>query len=283
MLFATGTLAKRIEDAESTLIAHFGRAAGTRPGEDPVVITGIGGGTAVIARPGAPFCKVSGLGFEAIDESVLDGLEREFARRQMPIRVELASLGDPAVGALLTRRGYVLSGFENVLGLPLEDGPDKAGPHATPSSVSVTRSAAADARQWLDIVATGFAHPDVFDGPPPTEAFDRREIDRSLEDIRNVEGMVRYLATRDGHVAGGGTMRTWNGIAQLCGAATLPADRRHGVQTALLRARLADARREGCDVAVVTTEPGSRSQENVQRQGFELLYARAILIKESHL
>jgi hypothetical protein len=29
----------------------------------------------------------------------------------------------------------------------------------------------------------------------------------------------------------------------------------------------------------VTTEPGSPSQENVQRQGFELLYARAILIK----
>jgi hypothetical protein len=36
-------------------------------------------------------------------------------------------------------------------------------------------------------------------------------------------------------------------------------------------------------VAIVTTEPGSRSQENAQRQGFALLYARAILIKEAEL
>jgi hypothetical protein len=30
---------------------------------------------------------------------------------------------------------------------------------------------------------------------------------------------------------------------------------------------------------VVTTQPGSKSQENVQRLGFELLYTRAILVK----
>jgi hypothetical protein len=29
----------------------------------------------------------------------------------------------------------------------------------------------------------------------------------------------------------------------------------------------------------VTTMPGSKSQQNVQRAGFELLYARAILVK----
>jgi ribosomal protein S18 acetylase RimI-like enzyme len=74
-------------------------------------------------------------------------------------------------------------------------------------------------------------------------------------------------------------MRILNGVAQLCGAATLPEHRRRGVQTALLRERLAEAAREGCDVAVVTTQPGSPSQENAQRQGFELLYARAVLIK----
>jgi hypothetical protein len=29
----------------------------------------------------------------------------------------------------------------------------------------------------------------------------------------------------------------------------------------------------------VTTEPGSKSQQNVQRQGFELLYSRAVLVR----
>jgi hypothetical protein len=42
-------------------------------------------------------------------------------------------------------------------------------------------------------------------------------------------------------------------------------------------ARLAEARAAGCDLAVVTTRPGSPSQRNVQRAGFHLLYARAVL------
>ena len=32
--------------------------------------------------------------------------------------------------------------------------------------------------------------------------------------------------------------------------------------------------------AVVTTQPGSKSQQNVQRRGFHLLYTRAILVKQ---
>jgi GNAT superfamily N-acetyltransferase len=69
------------------------------------------------------------------------------------------------------------------------------------------------------------------------------------------------------------------GVAQLTGAATAPAHRRRGVQTALLSARLADAADAGCDIAVLTTQPGSKSQQNAQRRGFDLLYTRAILVK----
>ena len=52
------------------------------------------------------------------------------------------------------------------------------------------------------------------------------------------------------------------------------------LQTALLSARLADAAAAGCDVAVITTQPGSKSQQNAQRQGFDLLYTRAVLVKQ---
>jgi hypothetical protein len=51
------------------------------------------------------------------------------------------------------------------------------------------------------------------------------------------------------------------------------------VQSALLSARLSDAHAAGADIAVVTTSPGSRSQQNVQRKGFQLLYTRAILVR----
>ena len=59
----------------------------------------------------------------------------------------------------------------------------------------------------------------------------------------------------------------------------MPAHRRRGVQTALLSARLADAAAAGCDIAVITTQPGSKSQQNAQRRGFDLLYTRAILVR----
>jgi ribosomal protein S18 acetylase RimI-like enzyme len=77
-------------------------------------------------------------------------------------------------------------------------------------------------------------------------------------------------------------MRARGELAQLCGAATLPASRRRGVQSALLRRRLSDAQRAGCRLAVMTTQPGSKSQENAARQGFTLLYARNVLRHEPH-
>jgi phosphoserine phosphatase len=52
------------------------------------------------------------------------------------------------------------------------------------------------------------------------------------------------------------------------------------VQRALLDARLAWAREAGCDIAVITTAPGSQSQANAQKYGFALLYARAVLVRE---
>jgi GNAT superfamily N-acetyltransferase len=98
--------------------------------------------------------------------------------------------------------------------------------------------------------------------------------------MSGARGMARYLARREGAAAGGASMRTFDGVAQLCGAGTLREHRRRGVQAALLERRLAEAAREGCELAVVTTLPGSKSQENVLRTGFELVYVRAILRRE---
>ncbi len=74
--------------------------------------------------------------------------------------------------------------------------------------------------------------------------------------------------------------RISNSIAQLAGATTAPEHRRRGVQAALLSARLADVAAAGCDIAVVTTLPGTKSQQNVQRHGFDLLYTRATLVRQ---
>jgi GNAT superfamily N-acetyltransferase len=92
-------------------------------------------------------------------------------------------------------------------------------------------------------------------------------------------GVRRYAAVRSGCLVGGAGLRLVDGIAQFAGAATASAHRRQGIQSALLAARLGDAAAAGCDVAVIVTQPGSKSQQNAQRRGFHLLYTRAVLVK----
>jgi GNAT superfamily N-acetyltransferase len=133
---------------------------------------------------------------------------------------------------------------------------------------------------WLDVVVEAFLHADV-EGVTAHEQFSRTTLETAERDQVTTAGTVRYLAWREGTPVGGAAFRAADdGIAQFIGAATQPAHRRSGVQTALLTARLADARAAGCELAVVTTRPGSRSQHNVQRAGFQLLYSRAVLIRE---
>lgn len=68
-------------------------------------------------------------------------------------------------------------------------------------------------------------------------------------------------------------------VVHMSGAATLPSHRNRGAQSALLARRLADARAEGCTLAVAETgkeAPGQHndSLRNMHRCGFRTLYAR---------
>jgi ribosomal protein S18 acetylase RimI-like enzyme len=282
MLFATTSLAARVERAECAMAVAFGELAKAR--RPDALIAPVGGAAAVYGGPGEPFNKLAGLGFAALDEDVLADVEREFDARDAPLQVEFAALADLAVATRLARRGYHLVNFEHVLGLELTKAAiDRAAAeyeaHAA-NGVTVRRTAAAEAAQWIDTVATGFGHPDVFDGPPSHESFSRDALERVYDDFVRIPGLVSYIAHRGAAIAGGGSLRVIDGLAQLCGAATLPDHRRRGVQSALLRARLVDAARDGCELAIVTTQPASKSQENVQRAGFTLLYARAIMVRQ---
>ncbi len=283
MLFVTTTIAARLESAEASVARDFGLRARSH-GVD-VLIEPIGGTTAVYGGPGQPFNKVAGLGFgTSLGESALARLEAAYDARGGEIRVEQATLADPAVAMLLTRRGYALIGYENVLGLELakdvREGLVRAREEDVARGLDISRAGADETRLWIQTTTEGFLHLDSFDGPPPTESFSREAMERIFADFGATPGVTLYLVRRNGEIAGGGSLRIHDGLAQLAGAATLPAHRRHGVQSALLRARLLDAAETGCDLAVVTTEPASKSQQNVQRAGFTLLYSRAILVRE---
>ncbi|GAA3800030.1 MULTISPECIES: GNAT family N-acetyltransferase [Amycolatopsis] len=270
-LFCDFPLAERIERAEARRMAEATEKARKRPGSAAFVLP-VAGGVATFAEAGSPLNKVAGLGFGGVpDAETLAGVEKAFAAVGSPVQVELAHLVDPGIGAALTARGYRLESFENVLGRDLRGAADRV----LPEGVEIRPSGDDDFAAWLDVAADGFGHPDDQD-PPSDHQFSREVLTRAMRDLS--EGNVRrYVALCDGVVAGVASMCVVDGLAQFTGAATRPGYRRRGVQTALLSARLADAAGAGCDFAVVTTQPASRSQHNAQRQGFELLYTRAVL------
>lgn len=268
-LFCSAEMAARIERLETAAIAG---AAGVRASG---FVREFGGGAACFAGAGSPLNKVVGVGFGEVP-SVGEWAEIEgaYAGVGVPVQVELSHLADPRIGAQLTERGYRLVSFENVLGVELG-----GRRWELPAGVEVRRDESADLGVWLDVVVEGFAHPDD-DGVPSHEEFPREAIAAVMRDMASTRDTRRYVAYRDGAPAGAASMRTDGGIAALAGAATLPAHRRNGVQTALLSTRLTEAAAEGCDLAVITTLPGSKSQRNAQGRGFSLLYTRAVLVKE---
>jgi ribosomal protein S18 acetylase RimI-like enzyme len=272
-MFTTPSMAARIDRAEGQLCAGFTAGAAADPGLGSFTMP-VAGGLAVFVAVGSPVNKMIGIGFDGPpDEGELAAVEARFAALGAPLQAEVSVLAAPETHAILIRRGYEPRGFENQMGRAIVD---FSAPLA--DGVRVDRIGTVD-DEWMGVMVEGFTHPDV--GGVGGDALpDAEHARRDLLSTSRIPGFCAYKAYLGGVVAGAAAIRVDAGIAQLAGAATLPALRRRGIQTSLLRARLADAARNGCDIAVVTVQPASKSQENVQRQGFSLLYARQLLVKQ---
>jgi hypothetical protein len=274
-MFASTELAARIEGAETRLTESLGRATIAASPGIGAFVERIAGGVAAYAGPSSPMNKMIGVGFDGVptDEDLL-AIERRFGDHGEPLQAEVATLADPGVVARLSRRGYVLQNFENVSGRPIE--PRDADPRPA-EGVTIDLMEPEEAEAWLDASIVGFQHPD--DKGVPADALPPREaMEASMRPFLLTPGFQRYCARIGGRLAGVASSRIDNGVLQLCGAATLPAFRRRGAQGSLLRRRLADGLAAGCDVAVMTTQPGSTSQQNGHRQSFALLYTRAVMV-----
>lgn len=292
-MFADIALAQRIECSTCRLLAESAAATARRRPNAEVFVHEIAGGIATYTAPGSPLNKVAGLGFAGVpDERLLAEIEHSYFSRGAAVQVEVATLGDPAIGEMLTRRGYVLNAHEYVLGLRLSGSTmapagefgvrnsDQTRAQVRSDEIRVKLCDDTDFQKWLDVVVAGFASPDG-QGVQAHDSFGREIMEQVIADMCSAPGFARYIAHRSGERAGGASVYIGEGVAQLCGAATLPAHRRRGVQAALFETRLRAAAAAGCDLAAITTMPGSKSQENAQRRGFSLLYSRAILVREA--
>jgi GNAT superfamily N-acetyltransferase len=266
MFFIDHDTARRLEMGHTWRSIHHARAyQSIHPGAG-VEIMSLGSGYAIFEKPGSPVNRCSGLGLNGpVFRDEIQQAEAFFRAHHEPTRVILCPLADPSLPKILQGRGYLLEQFFSVLARPLTSEDAAAD---TPANIVIRRMTPEFAGEWLDTVARGFSAPD--------------EPDQELLEILGpnfyAANGVTFLAYCDGEPAGGGGMYLHEGVAEFGGASTVPEFRRRGVQTALLKARLQAARQEGCDLAMVLTEPGSHSQRNLQRLGFQVAYTFAIMV-----
>lgn len=242
------------------------------------------GGLAISGGPGSAVSKIAGAGFAGIPSAdAFEALERRYRDVGAPIVFELATLGDFAFVRAVEDRGCRLLRVETVLGRAMSRD-EGFEPPAQASALGVAIDVVspedvATCAVWRRISVDGFCASEAPDGrETAAEIHTRQAVEQAAELSATLRDSRCYLASRGGVPAGVAALRIdEDRIAQFCGASTLIEHRRHGLQTALVYRRLADAVTAGCDLAVVTTEPGSRSQANCQRHGFVPLYARLVL------
>ncbi len=92
-------------------------------------------------------------------------------------------------------------------------------------------------------------------------------------------GWLHYLARVDGQPACASVLYVTGDVAQLFVTTTVPAYRSRGLQTYMIRRRLLEGSKQGCNLAICQTVVDNSSPRNMARQGFQMLYKRRILAK----
>jgi GNAT superfamily N-acetyltransferase len=136
---------------------------------------------------------------------------------------------------------------------------DSAPPGASP--IQVHESGLEEKEVYLDLFARAFAHRE--EGRADYLAF------QWVEDT--LQGCRRYVAEIDHTPVGMASFPILDGVGFFGTAGTVPEHRGRGVQMALLKRRLADAPRFGCDLVIGGGSLFSPPHRNFERAGLRLV------------
>ena len=224
----------------------------------------IGEGAACFAGLDSFFSQLIGWGFATKMRDLAAEIERveQFYRdlNHDRVDIELCPLIGRAIPVYLSQQGYTISELNNVSFLPLD-----AYQHQLPSEQIIIQAVIAkDHAEWAKNVALGFGYP---------------EAQQQFLQYAGLPSVRAFAAYVRGEMVAGGTLAIHNGVADLAVTSTLPSYRGLGIQKHLINARLNYAKERQIDFAMVTTEPGSISDLNVQKSGFSCGYTRIKLVK----
>ncbi|MBZ5681177.1 MAG: GNAT family N-acetyltransferase [Acidobacteriia bacterium] len=268
MQFVDKVLARRFESGEEMPQVFYARAFHqTRP-EIGAAEEEFCGGHMIFAGLESPIGRATGMGLDRpFTAEDLDRVEEFYRSHKAPSQVDLCPLHEAAVFEMFKERGYGIAELNNVLYRRL-DAKEEFPP--APDGCEIRRGLREEAEAASAIVERAFFP----DGAP--EAF--RGL---LTPLYQMEGAVTFTASVEGKMVacGAGLIIPEHGTFAVCGAGTLTEFRGRGLQTALLRARLAAAAASGSEYAVMVTQGGTTSQRNCERLGFQVAYSKVTVIK----
>ena len=260
-------LAVRLETAEALNQVEYAKAYNLVGLEPEAAYKKIGSGYAVFAGVDSPLSQSFGLGLDGeVSDDEVDELEAFFKDRGAAVNVEICNMADMGLIQKLIGRGYTVSEFSHVLVRPIT--PDDA--FDVEGDYTIRKVQDDEIDTFSRVVAEGFVE----------SGMAQDALIEVFKVVFRQANCTCFAAINNGEAAGGGAAMIQDGVAELGGASTLPAHRNIGIQTGLLRKRLSFGASKGCDLAMVTTLPGTTSQRNVQRQGFQIAYARTKFTRE---
>jgi len=259
--FMDQALARRLERTEGTVGTSFTEVNQRLKPELGAAWHDFDGTYTIFDGADSPMTQSFGLGlFTPANPDGLAEIEAFFTGRGADVMHEVSPLAGVETFALLADRGYRPLELSTVLVQPLDGA--LAAPSAPGLRVRVIEPA--DHAAWIETSVLGWA-------ADPTFADRMRSMATGAAANR---AMDHFVVERAGAPIATGSMGIVDGVALLAGASTIPAGRSLGAQAMLLAARLGDARRRGCELAMMVTTPGSASQRNAERSGFRVAYTR---------
>ena len=268
MDFVDQALARRLESAEEMPQVHYANLYKMLRPEIGPAVEPICGGHMIFAGLNSPIGRTVGMGFDgSATEADLDRMEAFYRSHGAPSQIDVTPLTDLPLLEMLKQRGYAMAELNNVLFRRL----DNSKPPELPAGTTIRPGATDDARAFAEIVVKSFFP----DGDAPAG------FAEMIAPIYQAEGGILYVAAVNGKdvACGAGLIIPEHKIVALFGAGTLSEYRRRGLQTTLLRTRMAVAAEAGCEYAVIVTRGGTTSQHNAERVGFAVAYSKATLVK----
>lgn len=263
-IFAGTILSQKLERTEAKCNTSFVEARARLSPEIDAEWIEVGGAYAMFDGVESPLTQTFGLGvFEETTHEHLNEIEAFFKRHNAPVFHEVSPTADASHLHLLNERGYQPVELSTVLYQKISK--EYLINQPTSGYIQTRIIKPGEEKIWAKTSADGWR----------TEAPQLSDFMFNFGQISaQCAGGFPFIAEIEHQPIATGMLFMFDGVANLAGASTISEGRRKGAQSALLNARLRFAAENGCELAMMCANPGSQSQKNAQKNGFQIAYTR---------